>query len=90
MRILRVAQEIYPDVVGGGAYHAHAMSRDQAEMGHDVTVLPVSDADRPGRERRDGYEVVRYNPTFTLLGNDVSIGAPRFPIKFTNGSFCPL
>ena len=30
MRILRVAQKIYPEVPGGGTYHVHAMSRDQA------------------------------------------------------------
>jgi len=39
MRILRVAQHLYPDTKGGGQYHVHAMSRDQAAMGHDVTVL---------------------------------------------------
>ncbi|XGI82730.1 glycosyltransferase family 4 protein [Halorutilales archaeon Cl-col2-1] len=43
MKILRVAQNLYPEVPGGGTYHVHAMSRDQAEMGHDVTVLTVSD-----------------------------------------------
>ena len=41
MRLLRVAQKTYPDVTGGGPYHVHAMSRDQAAMGHDVTVLTV-------------------------------------------------
>jgi hypothetical protein len=39
MRILRVAPWIYPDTKGGGDYHVHAMSRNQAAMGHDVTVL---------------------------------------------------
>ena len=39
MRVLRVAPWIYPDTKGGGDYHIHAMSRDQAAMGHDVTLL---------------------------------------------------
>ncbi|OYR83507.1 hypothetical protein DJ84_07990 [Halorubrum ezzemoulense] len=39
MRILCVAPWIYPDTKGGGDYHVHAMSRDQAAMGHDVTVF---------------------------------------------------
>jgi glycogen synthase len=39
MRILRVTSWIYPDTKSGGDYHVHAMSRDQAAMGHDVTVL---------------------------------------------------
>ena len=36
MRLLRVAQKVYPDVKGGGPYHVHAMSRDQAAMGQLV------------------------------------------------------
>jgi hypothetical protein len=43
MRILRVAQEIYPDVIGGGAYHTHALSRDQGHIGHDIRVISISD-----------------------------------------------
>ena len=39
MRILRVAPWIYPDTKGGGDYHVPAMSRDQAALGHGVTVL---------------------------------------------------
>jgi len=79
MRILRVAQTMYPDVKGGGAYHVHAMSRDQAEMGHDVTVLTVrTDPDLPHVEERDGYTVVRYDPTVSLLGNDISAGIAQF------------
>jgi len=79
MRILRVAQKLYPEVTGGGPYHVHAMSRDQAAMGHDVTVLTVSDdASLPRTERRDGYTVVRYPSTATLLGNELSAGVAQF------------
>ncbi|UPW01289.1 glycosyltransferase family 4 protein [Halorussus gelatinilyticus] len=79
MRILRVAQKVYPDVKGGGPYHVHAMSRDQADRGHDVTVLTVSDDDsKPRREERDGYTVVRRKPTAELLGNDISSGVAKF------------
>lgn len=75
MRILRVAQKIYPDVKGGGPYHVHAMSRDQAAMGHDVTVVTVyDDPEKPHVEERNGYTVVRYPSTTELLGNDISIG----------------
>ncbi|OLZ40770.1 glycosyl transferase family 1 [Natrinema saccharevitans] len=79
MRILRVAQKLYPDTKGGGQYHVHAMSRDQAAMGHDVTVLTVrSDPDLPHVETRDGYTVVRYDPAATLLGNDISPGVANY------------
>ena len=78
MRILRVAQKIYPEIKGGGPYHVHAMSRDQAAMGHDVTVLTVRrDDTTPRREERDGYTVVRHDPTASLLGNEISIGLAR-------------
>ncbi|WP_224333815.1 glycosyltransferase family 4 protein [Haloprofundus halobius] len=79
MRILRVAQTVYPEVKGGGAYHVHAMSRDQAAMGHDVTVLTLSrGVDEPHRERRDGYDIVRYPVTTSALGNDISLGVASF------------
>ncbi|NKE34955.1 glycosyltransferase family 4 protein [Natronococcus sp. JC468] len=79
MRILRVAQKAYPDVNGGGAYHVHAMSRDQTAMGHDVTVLTVRrDPEAPHLEERDGYTVVRYEPTVSPLGNELSAGLARY------------
>jgi glycosyltransferase involved in cell wall biosynthesis len=79
MRILRVAQKVYPDVVGGGPYHVHALSRDQAAMGHDVTVLTVeTDADRPHVEERAGYRVVRYPVDVEALGNAISSGVAQF------------
>ncbi|MFD1585885.1 glycosyltransferase family 4 protein [Halorientalis brevis] len=78
MRILRVAQKAYPDVTGGGAYHVHAMSRDQAAMGHDVTVLTVNQGDdRPATEERDGYTAVRYPATVEPLGNEISLGLAK-------------
>ncbi|MBZ6496467.1 glycosyltransferase family 4 protein [Natrinema longum] len=79
MRILRVAQKLYPDTKGGGQYHVHAMSRDQAALGHDVTVVTVqSDPDLPHIETRDGYTVIRYDPTASLLGNDISSGVAQY------------
>lgn len=76
MRILRVAQKLYPETKGGGAYHVHAMSRDQAAMGHDVTVLTVGEGQR--REEREGYTVIRKPVTTQVLGNDISSGLARF------------
>ncbi|AGB38811.1 glycosyltransferase [Natronococcus occultus SP4] len=79
LRILRVAQTVYPDVKGGGAYHVHALSRDQAALGHDVTVLTIRrDPELAHVEERDGYTVVRYDPSVTLLGNEISAGVARY------------
>ncbi|NEU55656.1 glycosyltransferase family 4 protein [Halorussus sp. MSC15.2] len=79
MNILRVAQNVYPEVPGGGTYHVHAMSRDQAAMGHDVTVLTVTDDNsKPRRDTRDGYTVVRRSPTINVLGNEIAAGVAKF------------
>lgn len=79
MRILRVAQKLYPEVPGGGPYHVHAMSRDQAAMGHEVTVLTIRRGPgQPTFEQRDGYTVVRFDSLAAPLGNDVSHGLAQF------------
>lgn len=78
VRILRVAQKCYPSVSGGGAYHVHAMSRDQAAMGHDVTVLTVTqDGKSTGTVERDGYTIVRCPGAAEVLGNTISPGVAR-------------
>jgi len=87
MRILRVAPWIYPDTMGGGEYHVHAMSRDQAAMGHDVTVLTTrEDSSLPHIEETDGYTIVRVSPGITVLGNDISPAIAQY-LWGTNESF---
>ncbi len=79
MRILRVAPWLYPNSKGGGEYHVHAMSRDQAAMGHNVTVLTTYESsDLPRFEEKGGYTVIRVSPGVTLLGNDVSPAVGRY------------
>jgi len=39
MKILRIAGELYPEIIGGLSIHVHEMSKMQAEMGHDVTII---------------------------------------------------
>jgi len=85
MRILRVAPWIYPDTKGGGDYHVHAMSRDQAAMGHDVTVLTTREDESLSRiEETYGYTILRVSPGVTLLGNDVSPAVARY-LCYTDG-----
>jgi glycosyltransferase involved in cell wall biosynthesis len=79
MRILRVAQDIFPDMVGGAPYHIHALSRDQAEMGHDVTVLTTSsDQSKPQTEQKAGYTIVRLSPRLELFGNELLSGTIQY------------
>lgn len=79
MRILRVAQHIYPDTKGGARYHVHALSRDQASKGHDVTVLTTRSEDSlPRIEETHGYTVIRLSPGLALLGNDISPAVAKY------------
>lgn len=74
LRILRVATDLHPEVLGGGAIHAHRMSVMQAEMGHDVTVLTSDHGNRslPQRESRDGYTLRRYREVARPFGNSLT------------------
>ena len=73
MKILRVASNLYPSVVGGLGLHAHEMSRIQAQAGHDITVLTDrTDSGQPSFEDRSGYHIVRSNPSIRLFGNTIS------------------
>lgn len=79
MRILRVAQHLYPDTKGGGQYHVHALSRDQAAMGHDVTVLTTrTNQSLPRIEETHGYTVLRVDPGFSIVGNDISPAVAQY------------
>lgn len=81
MRILRVAQDIFPEVVGGAPYHIHALSRDQAANGHEVTILTVSDTvDERKEVLQDGYTMIKHPPKLEILGNKMfsnTIGSMR-------------
>lgn len=72
MKILRVASDLYPSVIGGYGIHVHEMSRMQAAMGHDVTVLTANPDGLPEEEFVDGYRVLRFNHSIKMVGNTIS------------------
>lgn len=76
LRILRISTDTYPTILGGGALHAHEMSRLQSEMGHDVTLLTSDHGryDLPRQEERDGYTVRRYRQLARPMGNSITPG----------------
>ena len=76
LRILRVANDVYPDVMGGLSIHVHEMSKLQAEWGHEVTVLTSDHGDRsrPRNEIQDGYEIRRCREVFNPLDNSIFPG----------------
>ncbi|OYR69587.1 hypothetical protein DJ79_02505 [Halorubrum ezzemoulense] len=65
MRVRRVAPWIYPHMKGSGDYDVHAMSRDQAAMGHDVTVLTTRE-DEVTMSRFDEGRLIESNKLFSL------------------------
>ena len=76
LRVLRVSTDTYPELIGGGAIHAHELSRMQAEMGHSVTLLTSDHGDHhsPDRERRAGYDLRRYREFARPFGNSITPG----------------
>ena len=79
LRILRISTDTYPEVVGGGAIHAHNMSATQASYGHDVTVLTSNHGDDslPRFEHREGYTVRRFSEWGRPFGNSITPGLFR-------------
>ncbi len=69
IRILCVASDLYPAVVGGIGVVAHEMSKEQVKLGHDVTVYTSGADGRPMREFKDGYKIIRFKSIMKLMGN---------------------
>ncbi len=71
MKILRVAPDIYPNMVGGFGVHVHEMSKEQVKLGHDVTVYISSENVEPEYQTADGYYVHNFKPLIKILGNSI-------------------
>lgn len=84
--ILRVASDVYPDVVGGLSLHVHEMSQLQAEWGHEVTVLTSDHGqrDRPKTEVREGYELIRHRQIAKPLDNSIAPGLVKSVLEMAD------
>ena len=71
MKILRIVSDLYPTVVGGLGLHAHELSKSQAKLGHDVTVITTKTDDQPTYEEIDGYKIIREKTLIRPLGNAI-------------------
>jgi glycosyltransferase involved in cell wall biosynthesis len=69
VKILRVAADLYPSSIGGLGIHVHEMSKEQAALGHNVTVYTINHDNSPKEEFVSGYNVRRFKPIFELFGN---------------------
>ncbi len=77
MRIA-VVNNFFPPRVGGSSHLSDSLARGYASAGHDVLVVTAAYADAPGREVRDGVQVVRL-PAVTLPQTPLSVS---FDISF--------
>ncbi len=71
LKILRVAPDLYPNVIGGVGIHVHEMSREQAKLGHDVTVYTATGSSKSVYESVDGYNVRSFKPFVKIFGNSI-------------------
>lgn len=55
MKVVHVVQRFHPEV-GGAETHVRALAREQAKLGHDVTVATSG----AGESQLEGYRVVRF------------------------------
>ncbi|MGE5416196.1 MAG: glycosyltransferase family 4 protein [Acidobacteriota bacterium] len=70
MRIVMLAWEFPPRIVGGLAMHVYDLSTTLASLGHDVTVITCNNHSSPSEEKMDGVNVLRVNP-YELPSRDI-------------------
>jgi len=73
MRILRVVHRLFPPTVGGLSLHAHMLSVEQARLGHEVVVFTSLEQGYPEYERKDGYEIYRFESIVRPLNNPLTL-----------------
>jgi glycosyltransferase involved in cell wall biosynthesis len=80
LKILRVTNDLYPDVVGGIPLHAHHLCRDLSRRGHYTTVLTCSRSNH-GHDEIEGYNVIYHKIFCSPLGNSFSPSIFRTLLK---------
>lgn len=71
LKILRIAPDIYPHVVGGIGIHVHEMSKEQVKLEHDITVYTASEDVDSDYNANEGYYVHNFKPLVKLFGNSI-------------------
>jgi rhamnosyl/mannosyltransferase len=73
LKILHVYKD-YAPILGGIENHIRMLAEAQAARGHTVTVLVTNPGGQPGREARNGVQVVRVPRQATLASMPISLG----------------
>ena len=74
VRVLMVAWEYPPLVVGGIAAHVHGLATSMAAAGHDVVVLSVHHHDTPDDTVVDGVRILRAHVDLPWLPDEYMVG----------------
>jgi len=72
MKILHVASDLYPDIIGGIGIHVHEISKWQIKSGHSVTIFTLNHNRFPGIEIINNCKVIRFDIFMKILGNSFS------------------
>lgn len=72
MKILRVASDLYPYVVGGVTLHVHDLSKDQSESGYEVTIYTCFSDVTGEIEPPANYTIQNFGRDFVIAGNTIS------------------
>lgn len=82
MKILRVASDIYPYVVGGVPLHVSDLSEDQVELGNNVVIYTCSSETEVGLVVAQNPAVYNLGRRFVLFGNTFCFNL--FPLLWKN------
>ena len=80
LRVLRIASDVYPIVIGGYTIHVHNMAKTQEEKGVYNVVAAVDSKSSFSRENKKNanYDLKLFKPTIELFGNRISLSQLRF------------
>ncbi len=72
MKIMRIACDLYPYVVGGVSLHVHDLSKDQSNSGHEVMVYTCIPDESGSKQIPVNYSIKNFGRKLVLAGNTIS------------------
>ena len=81
LKILRVTNDLYPDVVGGLPIHVNHLCRDISRMGYHSTVLACTTKKNHGEDGIEDCNIIYHKILFSPFGNSFSPSIFRTLLK---------
>ena len=77
MKVMRIAPDVYPIVIGGYPIHVHEMAKHQQNNGIENTVVAVGEESII--ETKDlNYNINLFKPNLEIWGNRISLGQLKY------------